>query len=147
MKYSLTAKNVLQQLGITKCYSGYDYVLYGIDLIMNDEHSLSGITKGLYIDIAKKFDTSHTCVERNIRKIIEVIWKHSSKNHETILKFFGSGHINRKPSNKEFLQYICEYIELHSRLETIITADDFICPISNNVCINYHKIIKKLSNL
>lgn len=147
MENKLAAKDILQQLGITKRYSGYDYILHGIDLIMHDEAFLTNITKVLYIDIAKKYHTSHTCVERNIRKVIEVIWKHAEDNQPILDKYFGASYLNRKPSNKEFFQLLSEYIKLHNIQEKLLYTGEFICPISQDVCIAYKKIMEQLNLL
>lgn len=147
MEERLTTKSVLHNLGIGKSYSGYDYILYAIELIGQDESVLAGITKILYIDIAREFHTSDTCVERNIRKVIEVIWKHSETNNLLILKIFGSKFGVSKPSNKEFLELLYEYVKSHDRIHKILLADKFICPISKDVCIAYSKIIESLINL
>lgn len=147
MEHKLSAKSVLHQLGIGKSYSGYSYILYAIDLIEQDENALNGITKRLYIDIAKRFQTSHTCIERNIRKVIEVIWKQSHSNKTLILKIFGSNFLTTKPSNKEFLELLYEYINTHNVLTAIFDTEQITCPISNEVCIAYEKIVEKLINL
>ena len=144
MEDRFTAKSVLHQLGIGKSYNGYDYILYAIELIRQDESVLTGITKILYIDIAREFDTSDTCVERNIRKVIEVIWKKSETNKTLILKIFGSKFKASKPSNKEFLELLYEYIKSHNLLYKLVHADKIICPISKDVCIAYNKIIEIL---
>lgn len=142
-----TARSVLHQLGIGKSYSGYDYILYAIELIEQDESVLTGITKVLYIDIAREFHTSDTCVERNIRKVIEVIWKHSETNNLLILKIFGSKFGTSKPSNKEFLELLYDYVKSHDLLNKILHTDKIICPISKDVCIAYTKIIENLIDL
>lgn len=147
MEDRFTAKSVLHQLGIGKSYNGYDYILYAIELIRQDESVLTGITKILYIDIAREFDTSDTCVERNIRKVIEVIWKKSETNKTLILKIFGSKFKASKPSNKEFLELLYEYIKSHNLLYKLVHADKIICPISKDVCIAYNKIIEILIDL
>ena len=107
MEYKLITKSVLHQLGIGKNYSGYNYILRSIELIMHNEDVLTNVTKILYIDVAKEYHTSQTCVERNIRKVIEVIWNHSDENYTQIEKIFGKKHLSRKPSNKEFLEILC----------------------------------------
>ena len=118
MEKRFTTKSILHKLGIGKSYSGYNYILYAVELIAEDESVLSIITKSLYIDIAKEFHTSDTCVERNIRKVIEVIWKKSKTNKTLILKIFGSQYEVYKPSNKEFLELLYEYIK--SLLQSIL---------------------------
>lgn len=147
MEDRFTGKGVLHQLGIGKSYSGYDYILYAIELIEQNEHVLTGITKILYIDIAREFHTSDRCVERNIRKVIEVIWKKSEINKTLILEIFGSKYESYKPSNKMFLELLYEYIKSHNLLYEILHADKVICPISKDVCIAYAKIIEKIKDL
>ena len=103
--------------------------------------------KILYIDIAREFHTSDRCVERNIRKVIEVIWKKSEINKTLILEIFGSKYESYKPSNKMFLELLYEYIKSHNLLYEILHADKVICPISKDVCIAYAKIIEKIKDL
>ena len=147
MENTVTGKSILHQLGIGKSYSGYDYILYAIELIEQNESVLTSITKILYIDIARKFHTSDTCVERNIRKVIEVIWKKSKTNKTLILKIFGSQYEVYKPSNKEFLELLYEYIKSHDLLFKVLHAEKVICPISKDVCIAYNKLIENLKDL
>ena len=147
MDDKFTAKSVLHQLGIGKSYSGYDYILYAMVLVEEDETLLTGITKNLYIDISREFHTSDTCVERNIRKVIEVIWKQSHTNRMLLLKIFGRKFVTEKPSNKEFLELLYEYIKSHNLLSQLLKVDKVVCPISNDVCVAYSKIIEKLIDL
>lgn len=147
MKYNLIAKSVMHQLGIGKSYSGYDYIIDSIDLIMNDESILNNVTKILYIDVAKERHTSQTCVERNIRKVIEVIWNHAEENSALITKIFGDKHLLRKPSNKEFLELLYEYIKLQDSLKRALINDQFVCPISNKTCIAFDEFLENLIRL
>ena len=147
MEYRLITKGVLHQLGIGKSYSGYDYIIHAVDLIMHNENVLNNITKILYIDIAKEYHTSQTCVERNIRKVIEVIWNHTDENRTWILKIFGNKFLLHKPSNKEFLELLYEYIELHVALNKAIVSHKVICPISNKSCNAVEEIIKNFIHL
>lgn len=147
MKYQLTTKNVLHRLGIGKTYSGYDYILYGIGSISENEELLNGITKILYIDIAKEFHTTNTCVEKNIRKAIEVIWKNAEENKQLITNIFGDRYLSRKPSNKVFFELLYEYVKNYDLLERIFRTEEIICPLSKNVCHAYNEIVQKLTNL
>ena len=147
MKYKLITKSVLHQLGIGKSYSGYDYILDSIDLIMHNENTLNNVTKVLYIDVAKEHHTSHTCVERNIRKVIEVIWNHAEENSSLIVKIFGNKFLSHKPSNKEFLELLYEYVKLQDSIKQILMSEQFICPISNKTCVAFNEILDKLIHL
>ena len=131
-------KYILHQLGIGKSYSGYDYILYGIDLILHEEDLLHCVTKVLYIDIAKKYNTNSSCVERNIRKAIEVIWKDTQDKNGLIEQVFGRRHLSSKPSNKEFLELLCEYVKQPH------CSDNITCPISNTACSVYQELMENL---
>ena len=147
MKYSLITKSVLHQLGIGKSYSGYDYIVYAIHLVMNNEDILNNVTKILYIDVAKEYHTSQICVERNIRKVIEVIWNHAEENRTLIQKIFGNKFLLHKPSNKEFLELLYEYTKLQDLLKRAQLSEQIICPISNKTCIAFDEIFEKIIHL
>lgn len=68
-------KKVLRRFGVQASSRGYSYIAYGISLISEDVSGLEYITKGLYMDIAYRFNTSAACVERDIRSAVEDIWK------------------------------------------------------------------------
>lgn len=144
MEYRLITKSVLHQLGIGKTYSGYDYILRSIELIMLNEEVLSNVTKILYIDVAKEYHTSQTCVERNIRKVIEVIWRHRDENRLQLRHIFGKKYLTHKPSNKEFLELLYEYVKLQATLKKTLVSKAFVCPISKNPCNAFDEILKIL---
>ena len=143
MEQKLTTKSVLHQLGIGKSYRGYDYILYSLERISHDANSLTCITKILYIDVAHKFQTSSTCVERNIRKVIEVIWKNVEENQFWIKRIFGARYLKTKPSNKEFLELLYEYVKSYDLLQTMYCIDKIVCPISKERCTAYKEILQK----
>lgn len=146
MEQKLTTRSVLHQLGIGKSYKGYDYILYSLELIAHDANCLTCITKTLYIDVAQKFQTSGTCVERNIRKVIEVIWKDIEENHFYIKQIFGIRHLRTKPSNKEFLELLYEYVKSDDLFQTMYPFEKIICPISHKQCTAYKEIVEKYTN-
>ncbi len=147
MLYEGITKSVLHQLGVGKSYKGYDYILHGINLISLDESLLHCITKVLYIDIAREYHTSSTCVERNMRKVIEVIWRDAEQNQKLITSIFGTRYSKAKPSNKEFLELLYEYVKSYNILKELFHVDKIICPISKEVCNAYNQIIEKVTNL
>ncbi len=147
METEIITKSILHQLGIGKSYSGYDYVRFALYLIEQNESLLSCITKSLYFDIAKEYHTSDICVERNIRKVIEIIWKNRRINKVLIIKIFGRNFLKNKPSNKEFLELLYEYVKSYNLFSRLIDVDNIICPVSHDVCIAYTKIINHLTDI
>ena len=77
---------------------------------------IGGITKELYPEIAKKFNSTVSRVERAIRHAIEVAW--SRGRMETLDALFGYtvNHGKGKPTNSEFIALIADRIRLQYRL-------------------------------
>ena len=61
-------------LGIPTRLKGYKYILAAIEQVLEDETSLEGVTKILYPDVAKKYNSTPQRVEKAIRHAIEVAW-------------------------------------------------------------------------
>ena len=56
---------------ISRRYKGYRYIKYAIELINEmEDDEIYLITKDIYPSIAKKFHTSTTVVESNIRTVV-----------------------------------------------------------------------------
>ncbi|MBR5509599.1 MAG: sporulation initiation factor Spo0A C-terminal domain-containing protein [Lachnospiraceae bacterium] len=134
MKYELATKYVLHGLHINRRYSGYNYIMYAIHLMEKDIFCIDCITKSLYVDIARKYKTSWKCVERNIRTVVEAVWDDTEIDRELWIGIFGSNGIIRKPTNKEFLEYLFEYIELYIYYDRTKK-----CDITEKECILYPK--------
>ena len=62
------------QLGIRSNIKGYNYIKTAITLAYNDSTILESVTKRLYPDIAKIYNTTASRVERAIRHAIETAW-------------------------------------------------------------------------
>ena len=72
LKISLT--KLLHELGVPSHIKGYQYIREGILILYNNPNIVGGITKELYPEIASRFNTSVSRVERAIRHAIEVSW-------------------------------------------------------------------------
>ena len=65
---------ILHELGIPSHIKGYQYIREGVSIIFERPETIGGITKELYPELASKFDTTVSRVERAIRHAIEVSW-------------------------------------------------------------------------
>lgn len=103
---------LLQQLGVPAHLSGYYYLRSAIMISYQESNSVSSVTKLLYPEIAKDFDTTQQKVERGIRNAIEVGWKNG--NPDFFQKEFGyaTGTKSRRPSNSEYIARIVDYIRM-----------------------------------
>lgn len=104
--------NMLHELGMPSHIKGYQYIREGISLIYNNPNIVGGITKELYPEIATKFDTTVSRVERAIRHAIEVSWNRGSIDYMEEL-FGHSVDIDKaKPTNSEFIVTVADKLRL-----------------------------------
>lgn len=104
--------NVIHEIGIPAHIKGYQYLRDAIIMAINDMDILNSITKQLYPNIAKKYNTTPSRVERAIRHAIEVAW--SRGKMDTIDELFGYTVNNGKgkPTNSEFVALIADRLRL-----------------------------------
>lgn len=104
--------SVIHEIGIPAHIKGYQYLRDAIIMAINDMDILNAITKQLYPNIAKKYNTTPSRVERAIRHAIEVAW--SRGRMDTIDKLFGYTVDNGKgkPTNSEFIALIADRLRL-----------------------------------
>ena len=102
---------LLRELGIPPHVVGYDYLVEAIKLGLEDHKILHRITKGLYIDIAKKYETTTSRVERAMRHAI--IFAFDNGDSELLHSIFGNT-ISRntgKVTNQHFIAAIVTILE------------------------------------
>lgn len=104
--------NILHELGVPSHIKGYQYIRESIMIVYDRPEIIGGITKELYPEVAKKYDTTVSRVERAIRHAIEVSWNRG--NWELMEEIFGhSVDIDKaKPTNSEFIVTISDKLKL-----------------------------------
>lgn len=65
-------------LGVNRSYQGFGITLEAALLLRQDE-SLKACMKSIYIDVAMKNRMSKGNMERNIRTLIQTIWKYGDR--------------------------------------------------------------------
>ena len=68
-------QTVLHSVGIYQHYYGYNYFQEAVLMALNEPERLQSIRKEIYFPIAKKYSTSITNVERNLRTIRDALIK------------------------------------------------------------------------
>lgn len=113
-KYNLQVSitNILHELGVPSHIKGYQYIRESIMVVYDNPDIVGGITKELYPEVAKKYDTTVSRVERAIRHAIEVSWNRGS--WDLMEDIFGhSIDIDKaKPTNSEFIVTIADKLKL-----------------------------------
>lgn len=100
-------KETLRRLGVNTSTQGYSYIAYGVALALEDSGCLRHITKGLYVDIARRFGTSASCVERDIRTAAEAIWR--TEDRGLLGEICGGEPTARRPANRELFWMLHGY--------------------------------------
>lgn len=108
--YTTTAQRLLRQLGVNGSYAGFKYTACGITKTINNPELITYICKGLYAEIAIQYHVNISNVERNIRTIVDIIWK--SGNRKLLNEVCGK-ELTEKPKNAYFFDAISQYI-IHS---------------------------------
>ena len=104
--------NIIHEVGVPAHIKGYQYLREAIMMVVNDIDIINQITKQLYPDIAKKYHTTPSRVERAIRHAIEVAWGRGEPAVvENILGYTVSAS-KGKPTNSEFIAMIADKLRL-----------------------------------
>ena len=100
--------NIFITVGIPAHIKGYQFLREAIKMAISEPEIINSITKKLYPNIAQKFDTSSSKVERAIRHAIEVAWNRGKI--ENINSLFGVKVYsdNEKPTNGEFIALVAD---------------------------------------
>jgi two-component system response regulator (stage 0 sporulation protein A) len=69
---------------------------------------LGAVTKKLHPDIAKKFDTASSRVERGIRHAIELAWERGNTCAQKRIFGYSINLDGRKPTNTEFIALLAD---------------------------------------
>ncbi len=103
--------DLLHEIGVPAHIKGYNFLRTGILLTFaNQDEYVGQITKSLYPEIAKKYKSTSSRVERAIRHAIEVAWNRG--NIDLIDEIFGYSISaeKAKPTNSEFIVMIADYL-------------------------------------
>ena len=107
--------SIIHDIGVPAHIKGYQYLREAIIMTVEDMEVINAVTKILYPEVAKKFGTTASRVERAIRHAIEVAWDRGDL--ETLQKYFGYTVSNAKgkPTNSEFIAMIADRLVLQRR--------------------------------
>ena len=107
--------SVIHEIGVPAHIKGYQYLREAIMITVRDMDVINAVTKVLYPEVAKRFATTPSRVERAIRHAIEVAWDRGDL--ETLQKYFGyTVSVSKgKPTNSEFIAMIADRLTLEQK--------------------------------
>lgn len=107
---------IMRDVGVPAHIKGYQYMRDAVLLVIEDLELISSVTKRLYPELARRYKTTPSRVERAIRHAIEVAWTRGQV--ETIHDLFGYT-INTKkgkPTNSEFIAMVADKLRLEYKV-------------------------------
>ena len=111
---------IIHEIGVPAHIKGYQYLREAIIIAVNDMDVINAITKVLYPQVAKTFQTTPSRVDRAIRHAIEVAWDRGDL--DTLQRFFGYTVSNTKgkPTNSEFIALIADKLQLQLKSSKVV---------------------------
>ena len=103
-------RQILLDIGAPDHLLGHPFVVEAVMLCVSDSSYANAITEKLYPQVAAKFDTTASRVERAIRHLIEIAWDRGDT--DMLYSYFGNT-ISRdraKPTNAEFIARIANVV-------------------------------------
>lgn len=102
---------ILNDLGVPFNVRGREYLVRAVKRVY--KNGRAPMTKVIYPEIAKEFETTASRVERAIRHAVERAF--SNGNTRAIVKYFGINvsYSTGKLTNSGFIYGIAEYLRLH----------------------------------
>lgn len=103
---------LMLDMGVPAHLKGYRYIRTAVLLAEEDMKVVGSVTKLLYPEIAKQYNTTDGKVERAIRNAIEISWERGNK--KTFEEMFGycaeSG--QGRPTNSEYIAAIADTVRM-----------------------------------
>lgn len=104
--------NVIIKLGTPLKLKGFHYLRSSILKTISDPECVESITKWLYPDMAKKFKTTESKIERSIRNAVEIGWERGCVEFQQELFGYSRLDGNIRPTNSEFIAMIADKLRL-----------------------------------
>lgn len=108
----------LRTLGVPCSCKGFFYLKTAILMVQEDVSYLDQLTKRLYVDVAKKYDTTSSRVERAIRHVIERIYVVGNLKELSTLGLCDP--LKGKMTNGQFIGALWERLKYEEE-------EDFLC--------------------
>lgn len=104
--------DTLKKIGMRPNLLGFNYLLDLIMLLVRNGNAYPYYNNmgKIYQQLADKYENRPNCIERNIRNSIETAWICGDLDYINSLFGFSIRSDKGKPTNSEFIGFICDYI-------------------------------------
>jgi len=103
-------KLVLLRIGVRCDFSGFNYLTYGVELVIQNPNLINFLCTELYVKIAEHFEVQNIdCIERSMRHAISYVEK--TKGFKALNDIFHAElYTNgKRPTTGELIQLLTEY--------------------------------------
>lgn len=98
-------QDTLRILKVSPRYRGYQYLSVAVELVMGSKPKELQLTKAVYPLVAKQYQTTWPCVERNIRTAIAKAWEGGGGEPFCTLTGYRA---QIRPTNGQFIVLLAE---------------------------------------
>lgn len=103
----LDAARLLRLLGVNGKLAGFHYAAYMVEQVRDQPENMVLITKRLYMQTAEHFNTTPSCVERNLRTLIQSCWSYPD---HSLLNLISGTELRQPPTNSHFIDILAAYL-------------------------------------
>lgn len=116
---------LLEQLGLARKEKGFERLSYAIAVTAKEFERAGSVTKLLYPDLAKHFQTTPEKIERSLRQLIEKSWEKGEKTRFEELFGYHRDNSEIRPTNSEYIAILADWIRSGSYENGLESIEEF----------------------
>lgn len=116
---------LLEQLGLARQEKGFERLSYAIAVTAKEFERAGSVTKLLYPDLAKHFQTTPEKIERSLRHLIEKSWEKGEKTRFEELFGYHRDNSEIRPTNSEYIAILADRIRSGSYENGLESIEEF----------------------
>lgn len=116
---------LLEQLGLSRKEKGFERLSYAIAVTAKEFERAGSVTKLLYPDLAKHFQTTPEKIERSLRHLIEKSWEKGEKTRFEELFGYHRDNSENRPTNSEYIAILADWIRSGSYENGLESIEEF----------------------
>lgn len=118
-------RELLEQLGLARKEKGFERLSYAIAVTAQEFERAGSVTKLLYPDLAKHFQTTPEKIERSLRHLIEKSWEKGEKTRFEELFGYHRDNSEIRPTNSEYIAIMADWIRSGSYENGLESIEEF----------------------
>ena len=116
---------LLEQLGLARKEKGFERLSYAIAVTAQEFERAGSVTKLLYPDLAKHFQTTPEKIERSLSHLIEKSWEKGEKTRFEELFGYHRDNSEVRPTNSEYIAILADWIRSGSYENGLESIEEF----------------------